>query len=430
VSLLTGYENFEDNFEVVALINENGPQQIISTDNSGPVQFEVILNQTPFYPESGGQLSDQGELWLENGTLIKIEDVQKPAPGLIVHYGTLESGSIAIGDQGIAKIDINRRKSIAKAHTSTHLIHKALQEQLGEQTTQAGSENSENRVRFDIHANEKISDEKINEVETRVNQQIAQNLLVQDEIMDLESAKKQGAQALFGEKYGNRVRVVTIGDNWSKELCGGTHVSKIGEIGLVSIVSESALGSGVRRIDALVSNRALEKLNREKVILNQLNGLLKTNSDNIITKIESLIDQVQTSEKKLQQFSKSELLGQVNEVLKNVQTIKDINLYAVELSDVDSNLLKDFILKISQTADKSKPGILLIGNKKSDSIAISITTINDPNSKVNANQLIQLINPIIDGKGGGKSNFAQAGGKNMDSFKKVEAEIVKVLQSL
>ena len=234
----------------------------------------MTLDRTPFYAEGGGQLADGGQIILSSGAVIEIEDVQSPISGLSVHRGRVVAGEISLGESGLANIDIERRNAISRAHTATHMVHKAFREILGETATQAGSENSPGRFRFDFPATGAVSEVTLNEVEARVNSLLLDDLTISAEVMSQAQAKKLGAMALFGEKYGDRVRVVSVGD-WARELCGGTHVSRSGQLGVIKLLSESSIGAGVRRVEALVGTDAYRFLAREHILLNSLTSLIK-----------------------------------------------------------------------------------------------------------------------------------------------------------
>ena len=244
---------------------------------------EIVLNRTPFYAEGGGQLADGGRITLSNGAVVEIEDVQSPVPGLSVHRGRVVSGSIEVGSDALAEIDVERRHAISRAHTATHMVHKAFREILGETATQAGSENSPGRFRFDFPATGSVPVSVLNDVESRVNTLLLDNLEVTAESMSQSKAKELGAMALFGEKYGDVVRVVSVGD-WARELCGGTHVARSGQLGVIKLLSESSIGAGVRRVEALVGVDAYRFLAREHVLLNSLTDLIKGCSHRRVTR--------------------------------------------------------------------------------------------------------------------------------------------------
>jgi alanyl-tRNA synthetase len=237
-------------------------------------EVEITLNRTPFYAEGGGQLADGGLITLENGSVVEIDDVQNPVPGLSVHRGRIIRGSVEVGANVLAEIDKERRNGISRAHTATHMVHKAFRETLGETAVQAGSENSPGRFRFDFPATGSVSASVLDEVESRVNTLLLENLEVTAESMSQAQAKQLGAMALFGEKYGDVVRVVSVGD-WARELCGGTHVDRSGQLGIVKLLGESSIGAGVRRVEALVGVDAYKFLAREHVLLNSLTEIIK-----------------------------------------------------------------------------------------------------------------------------------------------------------
>src|SRR5690606_21890878 len=242
-TLFLGYTDTTAEARLVGLLVDGQPVPTATA----PADVEVVLDRTPFYAEAGGQLADQGSIRLQGGGIVTVDDVQAPAKGLVVHRGRLTEGTVTLDETGVASIDTARRTAIARAHSATHMVHKALHESLGEQATQAGSENAPSRLRLDFRHGAQVPAAVVGEIEERVNSQLAEDLEVTDEVMDIEDAKASGAMALFGEKYGSRVRVVSIGGDWSKELCAGTHVPRTGNIGRVTLLGESSIGSGVRR---------------------------------------------------------------------------------------------------------------------------------------------------------------------------------------
>jgi alanyl-tRNA synthetase len=264
-------------------------------------EVELVLERTPFYAEGGGQLSDHGLMTTSTGAVIEIDDVQTPISGLIVHRGVVRDNEIKSGESVLAAIDNERRVGISRAHTATHMVHKAFREILGETATQAGSENAPGRFRFDFPATGAVPKTVLEDVELRVNSLLEQDLEVSAEEMSQAEAKALGAMALFGEKYGERVRVISVGD-WAKELCGGTHVNRSGQLGLIKLLSESSIGAGVRRIEALVGVDAFRFLAREHLILNSVTELIKgTRSEELPERISSLLQRVKELEKELNQ---------------------------------------------------------------------------------------------------------------------------------
>ena len=288
-------------------------------------EIELVLDRTPFYAEGGGQLADGGEIKLANGALIEISDVQSPLPGLIVHRGVVKSGLIKSTDQAVAVIDVQRRLAISRAHTATHMVHKAFREALGETATQAGSENAPGRFRFDFPSTSAVPVSVLNEVESRVNSLLISNLPVHAEIMSQADAKASGAMALFGEKYGDQVRVVSVGD-WAKELCGGTHVKGSGELGLVKLLSESSIGAGVRRVEALVGHDAYTYLAKEHLLINSLTELLKgSKAEDLPQRISDLLDKVKSMEKEIASVRSAKAMASIGDLAKKVKKINQTN---------------------------------------------------------------------------------------------------------
>ena len=263
----TGYSDTEGESTIVGLLVDGVPSPAASEGD----EVEVVLDRTPFYAEGGGQLADTGRIKLDSGAVVEVRDVQQPVPGVSVHKGVVQVGEVTVGSAAYAEIDIKRRRAIARAHSATHLTHQALRDALGPTAAQAGSENSPGRFRFDFGSPSAVPGGVLTDVEQKINEVLSRELDVHAEVMSIDDAKKQGAIAEFGEKYGDRVRVVTIGD-FSKELCGGTHVHNTAQLGLVKLLGESSIGSGVRRVEALVGVDAYNFLAREHTVVSQLTG--------------------------------------------------------------------------------------------------------------------------------------------------------------
>ena len=288
LSKFIGYEDTVAEAKLTGILVDG---KLVSEAIAGS-EIELVLDRTPFYAEGGGQLADGGEIKLANGAVIEITDVQSPLPGLIVHRGVVKSGLVKSTEQAIAEIDLQRRLAISRAHTATHMVHKAFREALGETATQAGSENAPGRFRFDFPSTSAVPVSVLNDVESRVNSLLISNLPVHAEVMSQSEAKAVGAMALFGEKYGDQVRVVSVGD-WAKELCGGTHVKGSGELGLVKLLSESSIGAGVRRVEALVGHDAYAYLAKEHLLINSLTEILKgSKAEDLPQRISELLDKV------------------------------------------------------------------------------------------------------------------------------------------
>ena len=379
---------------------------------------EIILDRTPFYAEGGGQLPDGGLITLSNGSIIEIDDVQAPVPGLYVHRGQVIKGGVEVGEKVLAEIDRERRLAISRAHTATHMVHKAFREALGETATQAGSENSPGRFRFDFPSAGAVPASVLSEVEERVNDLLIDNLKVTAQIMSQPEAKAMGAMALFGEKYGDKVRVVSVGD-WAHELCGGTHVSSSGELGLVKLISESSIGAGVRRVEALVGNDAYSFLAKEHLILNSITELIKgAKIEEIPERISDLLDKVKTIEKEIQEFKTSQALEQAKELLlKKVSFGKFEAIVAEFNKGIAGDTLRTIALDLRS---KISDGVVVLASKGEEraSVVVAVGTAGR-NAGVKAGDLIKKASEILGGGGGGKDDFAQGGGSNQDKLPEV-----------
>ena len=379
---------------------------------------EIILNRTPFYAEGGGQLADGGRITLSNGAVVEIEDVQSPVPGLSVHRGRVVSGSIEVGSDALAEIDVERRHAISRAHTATHMVHKAFREILGETATQAGSENSPGRFRFDFPATGSVPVSVLNDVESRVNTLLLDNLEVTAESMSQAKAKELGAMALFGEKYGDVVRVVSVGD-WARELCGGTHVERSGQLGVIKLLSESSIGAGVRRVEALVGVDAYRFLAREHVLLNSLTDLIKgARTEELPERISDLLNKMKEIEKELAIVRSAQALSQVGDLAKTAKVVNGISFVSSVMADgVSGDDLRKIAIDLRSREDKSV--VALISSNDGKPVLVVATSEGARSSGVKAGALVKIGSTILGGGGGGKDDFAQGGGT--DASKSLEA---------
>jgi alanyl-tRNA synthetase len=370
-------------------------------------EVELVLERTPFYAEGGGQLSDHGLITTSTGAVIEIDDVQTPISGLIVHRGVVRDNEIQSGESVLAAIDNERRVGISRAHTATHMVHKAFREILGETATQAGSENAPGRFRFDFPATGAVPKTVLEDVELRVNSLLEQDLEVSAEEMSQAEAKALGAMALFGEKYGERVRVISVGD-WAKELCGGTHVNRSGQLGLIKLLSESSIGAGVRRVEALVGVDAFRFLAREHLILNSVTELIKgTRSEELPERISSLLQRVKELEKELKAFRTNQSIVELKNVV--AQKIGDISLISHKFSyELGAEELRSVALSIRTQTSKSI--VVLSAVQDGRVILVVATDENSRNQGLKAGELVKLASNILGGGGGGKDDFAQGGG--------------------
>jgi len=380
--------------------------------------IELTLNRTPFYAEGGGQLADGGRITLSNGAIVEIEDVQSPVPGLSVHRGRVISGSIEVGSDALAEIDIQRRHAISRAHTATHMVHKAFREILGETATQAGSENSPGRFRFDFPSTGSVPVSVLNDVESRVNSLLLDNLEVTAESMSQAKAKELGAMALFGEKYGDVVRVVSVGD-WARELCGGTHVERSGQLGVIKLLGESSIGAGVRRVEALVGVDAYKFLAREHVLLNSLTDLIKgARTEELPERISELLNKMKEIEKELASVRSAQALSQVGELAKNAKIINGISFIASVMADgVSGDDLRKIALDLRSGQEKSV--VALISSNDGKPVLVVATSEEARSTGIKAGALVKIGSTVLGGGGGGKDDFAQGGG--IDSSKSQDA---------
>ena len=379
---------------------------------------DIVLNRTPFYAEGGGQLADGGRITLSNGAVVEIEDVQSPVPGLSVHRGRVISGSIEVGSEALAEIDIERRHAISRAHTATHMVHKAFREILGETATQAGSENSPGRFRFDFPATGSVPVSVLNDVESRVNTLLLDNLEVTAESMSQAKAKELGAMALFGEKYGDVVRVVSVGE-WARELCGGTHVARSGQLGVIKLLSESSIGAGVRRVEALVGVDAYKFLAREHILLNSLTDLIKgARTEELPERISDLLNKMKDIEKELATVRSAQALSQVGDLAKTAKVINGISYISSVMADgVSGDDLRKMALDLRERESKSV--VALISSNDGKPVLVVATSEQARAGGVKAGALVKIGSTVLGGGGGGKDDFAQGGGT--DTSKSLEA---------
>ena len=381
-------------------------------------EIEVTLNRTPFYAEGGGQLADGGLITLENGSVIEIDDVQNPVPGLSVHRGRVIRGSVEVGANVLAEINNERRNGISRAHTATHMVHKAFREILGETAVQAGSENAPGRFRFDFPATGSVSASILDEVESRVNTLLLDNLEVTAESMSQAQAKQLGAMALFGEKYGDVVRVVSVGD-WARELCGGTHVDRSGQLGIVKLLGESSIGAGVRRVEALVGVDAYKFLAREHVLLNSLTEIIKgSRTEELPERISDLLNKMKDIEKDLATLRSSSALAQVGELAKKVNLVNGFSLITSLLPDgINSEDLRKISIEVRGRLKNSV--VALISSNDGKPVLVVAVSEEAKAAGIKAGALVKIGSTVLGGGGGGKDDFAQGGG--VDPSKSNEA---------
>ena len=401
----TGYTDVEGQANVVELIADNAFVEKLEDGQEGV----VVLDSTPFYAESGGQAGDKGVLRLANGEFI-VTDTQKMG-NAFAHKG-IAKGSVSKGDTATAAIDAANREAIKKNHSATHLLHAALREILGEHVTQKGSLVEAPRMRFDFSHFEAVTAEQLAEIERRVNQEIRANHTLATELMDLDEAKASGAMALFGEKYDEKVRVVTMGP-FSVELCGGTHVTRTGDIGLFKITSEAGIASGVRRIEAVTGEHALEVVQTQQATLSSLSALLKTDSQNVLDRVVSLQNQTKELEKALNSAKQKLASQQGADMLSNAVEINGVKVLIANLEGVEAKSLRSMMDDIKNRIGE---GIVVLGVANDAKVNLIAGVTKNLTSKVKAGELVNFVASQVGGKGGGRPDMAQAGGDQPENL--------------
>ncbi|MFG2499121.1 alanine--tRNA ligase [Streptomyces sp. NPDC048441] len=405
----TGYTLTENEAAIVGLL-VNGVSSPAAREGD---EVEVVLDRTPFYAEGGGQIADSGRIRLDSGAVVEIRDVQKPVPGVHVHKGVVQVGEITVGDQVWASIDVHRRRAIARAHSATHLTHQALRDALGPTAAQAGSENQPGRFRFDFGSPSAVPTAVMTDVEQKINEVLAHELDVQAEVMSIDEAKKQGAIAEFGEKYGERVRVVTIGD-FSKELCGGTHVHNTAQLGLVKLLGESSIGSGVRRIEALVGVDAYNFLAKEHTVVAQLQELVKGRSDELPEKVSAMLGKLKDAEKEIEKFRAEKVLAAAAGLVESAKDVRGVALVTGQVPDgTGADDLRRLVLDVRGRIQGDRPAVVALFTTAGGRPLTVIATNEAARERgLKAGDLVRTAAKTLGGGGGGKPDVAQGGGQN------------------
>ena len=395
-----GYEKLETPAKVLALYKDGTAVTELHEGDLGV----VVLNDTPFYAESGGQIGDSGELRGENA-IFGVEDTQKIQASVFGHHGVIRTGSLKVGDSVSARVSVMARNATMRNHSATHLMHKALREVLGDHVQQKGSLVDTDKTRFDFVHNAPMTDEEIRKVEQIVNAEILANAACQARVMDIDSAQKTGAMMLFGEKYGDEVRVLDIGT--SRELCGGTHVSRTGDIGLFKITSESGVAAGVRRVEATTGEGALKLVQHQQALLSQLAGELKAPAQEVPAKIAQLMDNVKSLEKELARLKSKLAASQGDDLAAQAQDIAGIKVLAAVLEGADANGLRETMDKLK---DKLKSAAIVLASVADGKVSLAAGVTADLTGKLKAGDLVNSVAQQVGGKGGGRPDMAMAGG--------------------
>ncbi|MDK2879248.1 MAG: alanyl-tRNA synthetase, partial [Thermoanaerobacteraceae bacterium] len=418
-----GYDRLESEGQVQLIISNQEPVESFD-DKSREVV--LVLDKTPFYGESGGQVGDTGII--ENDDFrFRVVNTQKTPDGKFYHIGRIEKGEVSIKDMVMARVDADRRKDIARNHSATHLLHKALKQVLGEHVNQAGSLVNDTRLRFDFSHHSAMTQEELKQTEGKVNEAILSNLPVKVDITTVQDAQKHGAIALFGEKYGEKVRMVSMGD-YSIELCGGTHVKSTSEIGLFKIVSESSIGAGLRRIEAVTGKNLINYLDVTLQNLSDAAALLKTSPQELSQKINELIERLKDREREIESLSQQAINAQIEDIFS-----KKVDLDGVEViySRVKAREMDDLRKMSDALRQKLKSGIIVLGSVSGEKVNFVASVSEDLTKKgYHAGNIVKQVASIAGGGGGGRSDFAQAGGKNPDKLDEALNSVPQILSTL
>ncbi|MHC0428696.1 alanine--tRNA ligase [Streptomyces sp. O3] len=419
-----GYASTEGESTVVGIL-VNGAPSPAATEGD---EVEIVLDRTPFYAEGGGQIGDTGRIRLDSGAVVEVRDCQKPVPGVYVHKGVVQVGEVTVGAHGHAAIDQVRRRAIARAHSATHLTHQALRDALGPTAAQAGSENQPGRFRFDFGSPNAVPGTVMTDVEQKINEVLARELDVQAEVMSIDEAKKQGAIAEFGEKYGERVRVVTIGD-FSKELCGGTHVHNTAQLGLVKLLGESSIGSGVRRIEALVGVDAYHFLAKEHTVVAQLQELVKGRPEELPEKVSGMLAKLKDAEKEIEKFRAEKVLQAAAGLASGAKDVHGVALATGQVPDgTGADDLRKLVLDVRGRIPGDRPAVVALFTTANGRPLTVIATNEAARERgLKAGDLVRTAAKTLGGGGGGKPDVAQGGGQNPDAIDDAVAAVERLV---
>ena len=422
--VFTGYDSVTDEATLRGIVRAG---QSVPSARAGD-EVEVVLDRTPFYAEAGGQLADRGTITLASGAVLEVADVQSPIGGLVVHRGRVVDGEIDAGAHVVAAVDTGRRMAISRAHTATHMLHKAFREALGETAAQAGSENAPGRLRFDFSASGPVPPSVLTDVQDRVNALVEADLGVHADVMSLEEARRTGAMALFGEKYGDEVRVVSVGD-WARELCGGTHAARSGQLGLVTMLSEQSIGQGVRRVEALVGLDAFRFMAREHVLVNQLTDALKVRSDELPDRVAWLVERLRGAERELERLRAGQVLAAATSV---AASASEVGPALVATHAAPDGTHTDDVRRLAQDVlgrlPHERPGVVAVAAASNGRPSV-VVAVNDRAraAGLTARDLVRSAASVLGGGGGGKDDIAQGGGTDPAAVGRALAEVERLV---
>ena len=407
-SIFTGYTELRTETHLRALLKDGVSVPVAKAGD----KIEVVLDETPFYAEGGGQAADTGVI-TGNGFVIDVQDVQQPVKGLSVHRAVVREGEAHPGAEVVAQVDVQRRRDGEKAHSGTHIVHAALHQVLGNEATQRGSFNKEGYLRFDFAWGESLSDSAKREVEEVANLAIRDNHEVIAREMPLAEAKALGAMSLFGEKYGNIVRMVEIGGEFSRELCGGTHVGTSSEIGSLTLLTEQSVGSGNRRVEALVGMNSFEHLAAERTLVNQLTSMMKVQSSSELPeKINQTLAKLKSAEKELEKLRREKLQAEAGKLLENAQTIGSVRVLTHHAGELDANGVRSLALDLRSRFGSEAAVVAVTGVTNGRPVILVATNEGAREAGIKAGALVRLAAGVLGGGGGGKDDVAQGGGQD------------------
>ena len=419
--MFIGYDTLESEGTVLSLIKGN---DMVKSASEGE-QVEIVFDKTPFYGESGGQVGDTGKIWNDD-VHIDVTDTKKPLQNLIIHNCIVKKGNIKVGDVITISVSNEKRRATALNHSATHLLHTALRDVLGDHVKQAGSLVAPDRLRFDYTHFSAAALKELRRVEEIVNQKIRENYPVETSVTGLEEAIKKGATALFGEKYGEEVRIVKMGD-YSMELCGGTHVRATGDIGLFKIVHEGSVASGIRRIEALTGEGAYKYVRKEEDSLLEIREVLKSPPQEEMTKLKKIMDRNKELERELQKQKEKITKDMSGDTVSEIKDIKGINVISKNLGNFD---IKDLRTFVDSTKVRIKSGVVVVGAVTDGKVSLVAGVTKDLTSKLNAGEIIKQTAVIVDGSGGGRADMAQAGGKNPAKLSEALEKVYEIVEKM
>lgn len=402
-----GYQDLRGKGKVIGILVDNEAVEQVAEEQ----ECIIILDRTPFYGESGGQVGDAGYIEADAGRF-EVRDCKKSGDHHL-HIGRLLTGSLHLGDDVVATVDHHVRQATALNHSATHLLHAALRVVLGEHVTQKGSLVDSERLRFDFSHMQPVSPEELKEIESLVNQQILANTPVETELCDIESAQEKGAMMLFGEKYGDQVRVLTMGNGFSVELCGGTHARRTGDIGLMRIVAESGIAAGVRRIEAVTGENALHLVDQQQEKLLEIARLLKSGPERVVEKVEQVVAGNRQLEKEVAALKAKLASSSSEDLLQKAKQVGDLRVLATQVEGVDS---KDLRSMVDQLKNKLGNAVVLLASVDGDKVSLVAGVSKEATSQIKAGDLVRTVAEQVGGKGGGRPDMAQGGGTDIDAL--------------